>query len=388
MDRSYNVFVDNGLYVLAYYLNKDINDITYQDIENSIDLMSDKIEEFVSCEKYSNLKSMCFSNSTLTQPKGKVTLNEKLKGFVKNQGDEYCSLCGQYKAKVKIEDKEYNIGRSYMPNLVANTFYNFSNNFQGLNVCPYCLVLTMYSILNCRVSRYAFLYNSTSSEFMEDYTFRIQKENLTDVELGAKKEKEKYSIVKLLESLVCKYNLFDGDIEQYMFNNSGQSQDIQVNRIKNKYVNLLIKLQEKALLSNFEKLHLDRYILNGTLESNYLREIYKVKKEEKMDEKEQKNFDELVIFLNREVNVLKKVKIDIIKKLTDKLKTSNLDIDKIYKELKMLGKFYAYEDWLVNLNEMYYEKTGEKLFEAEDYIELDDIRSFRQIKNLILVSLI
>ena len=69
MDRSYNVFVDNGLYVLAYYLNKDINDITYQDIENSIDLMSDKIEEFVSCEKYSNLKSMCFSNSTLTQPK-------------------------------------------------------------------------------------------------------------------------------------------------------------------------------------------------------------------------------------------------------------------------------------------------------------------------------
>lgn len=43
-----------------------------------------------------------------------------------------------------------------MPNLVANTFYNFSNNLQGLNVCPYCLVLTMYSILNCRVSRYAF----------------------------------------------------------------------------------------------------------------------------------------------------------------------------------------------------------------------------------------
>ncbi|HBF8754083.1 hypothetical protein OKQ67_07445 [Clostridioides difficile] len=382
MDRSYNVFVDNGLYVLAYYLNKDINDITYQDIENSIDLMSDKIEEFVSCEKYSNLKSMCFSNSMLTQPKGKVTLNEKLKGFVKNQGYEYCSLCGQYKAKVKIEDKEYNIGRSYMPNLVANTFYNFSNNLQGLNVCPYCLVLTMYSILNCRVSRYVFLYNSTSDEFMKDYTCHIQDENLTDVELGAKKEKEKYSIVKLLESLVCKYNLFDGDIEQYMFNNSGQSQDIQVNNIKNSYVNLLMKLQKEALLREFKDLHLEIYILRGTLESNYLRKIYNLDKREKVAS------DELIVFLNREVNVLKKVKIDIIKKLTDKLKTSDLDIDKIYKELKMLGKFYAYEDWLVNLNEMYYEKTGEKLFEAEDYIELDDIRSFRQIKNLILVSLI
>lgn len=382
MDRSYNVFVDNGLYVLAYYLNKDINDITYQDIENSIDLMSDKIEEFVSCEKYSNLKSMCFSNSTLTQPKGKVTLKDKLKGFVENKGNEYCSLCGQYKAKVKIEDKEYNIGRSYMPNLVANTFYNFSNNLQGLNVCPYCLVLTMYSILNCRVSKYAFLYNSTSNEFMEDYTYNMQQENLIDIELGAKKEKEKYSTIELLEGLICKYNSFDGHIEQYMFNNSGQSQDIQVNNIKNSDVNLLMKLQKEALLREFKDLHLEIYVLRGTLESNYLRKIYNLDKREKIAS------DELIVFLNREVNILKKVKIDIIKKLTDKLKASNLDVDKIYKELKMLGKFHAYEDWLVNLNEIYYEDTGEKLFETDDYIELDDVKGFRQIKNLILVSLI
>lgn len=54
----------------------------------------------------------------------------------------------------------------------------------------------------------------------------------------------------------------------------------------------------------------------------------------------------------------------------------------------MLSKFHAYEDWLVNLNEIYYEDTGEKLFETDDYIELDDVKGFRQIKNLILVSLI
>lgn len=95
---------------------------------------------------------------------------------------------------------------------------------------------------------------------------------------------------------MCKYNLFNGDIEQYMFNNSGQSQDIQVNRIKNKYVNLLIKLQEKALLSNFEKLHLDRYILNGTLESNYLREVYRVKKEEKWMRKNKRILMNLLFF--------------------------------------------------------------------------------------------
>ena len=210
----------------------------------------------------------------------------------------------------------------------------------------------------------------------------MQQENLIDIELGAKKEKEKYSTIELLESLICKYNSFDGHIEQHMFNNSGQSQDIQVNNIKNSDVNLLMKLQKEALLREFKDLHLEIYALRGTLESNYLRKIYNLDKREKIAS------DELIVFLNREVNVLKKVKIDIIKKLTDKLKASNLDIDKIYKELKMMGKFHAYEDWLVNLNEIYYEDTGEKLFETDDYIELDDVKGFRQIKNLILVSLI
>ena len=189
MNRSYNVFVDNGLYVLAYYLGKSIDEITYSDIENSIDTMTEEIQNFVSCDKYSNLKSMCFSNSILTQPNSKITLNEKLNGFINNKGTEYCSICGEYTAKVKINDADYNIGRSYIPNLVANTFYNFSNNLQGINVCSYCLVLTMYSILNCRVNKYAYLYNSTSDYFMEDYTYEMQQENITDIEAQSKKEK-------------------------------------------------------------------------------------------------------------------------------------------------------------------------------------------------------
>lgn len=382
MKRSYNVFVDNGLYILAYYLDKSIEEIVYSDIENSIDAMAKEIENFVSCDKYSNLKSMCFSNSILTQTKSKITLNEKLRGFLEHSGTEYCSICGEYKAKVKINNEDYNIGRSYMPNLVANTFYNFSNNLQGINVCPYCLVLTMYSILNCRVNQYAYLYNSTSNDFMEDYTYEMQQENLRDIESQASKENHKGSKIKLLEELISKNKVYDGHIEQYMFNNSGQSQHIEINNIKSKDIKLLIKLQNKGLLPEFKEMNLVNNILNNTLSTNYIYKVYNLEKKEKLAS------DELIDFLNKEVNVLKQSQIDIVKSTTEKLNKSNLDTNKIYKDLKLIRTFSAFDDFLIDLNEKYLDSTEEKLFNSEEYLTISDIRSFKQIKNLILISLI
>lgn len=382
MKRSYNVFVDNGLYILAYYLDKSIEEIAYSDIENSIDAMAKEIENFVSCDKYSNLKSMCFSNSILTQTKSKITLNEKLRGFLEHSGTEYCSICGEYKAKVKINNEDYNIGRSYMPNLVANTFYNFSNNLQGINVCPYCLVLTMYSILNCRVNQYAYLYNSTSNDFMEDYTYEMQQENLRDIESQASKENHKGSKIKLLEELISKNKVYDGHIEQYMFNNSGQSQHIEINNIKSKDIKLLIKLQNKGLLPEFKEMNLVNNILNNTLSTNYIYKVYNLEKKEKLAS------DELIDFLNKEVNVLKQSQIDIVKSTTEKLNKSNLDTNKIYKDLKLIRTFSAFDDFLIDLNEKYLDSTEEKLFNSEEYLTISDIRSFKQIKNLILISLI
>lgn len=382
MDRSYNVFVDNGLYVLAYYLDKSINEIDYSHIENSIDTMTKEIENFVSCDKYLNLKSMCFSNSTLTQPNSKITLNEKLKGFLNNKGTEYCSVCGKYKAKVKIDDEDYNITRSYIPNLAANTFYNFSNNFQGINVCPYCLVLTMYSILNCRVNQYAYLYNSTSDDFMEDYTYQMQQENIVDIEAQAKKEKHTGSKIKLLEQLISMDKVYDGHIEQYMFNNSGQSQHIEINNIKNKDIKLLIKLQNKGLLSEFKKMNLVGNILNNTLSTNYIYKVYNLDKKEKIAS------DDLIDFLNKEINILKQCQITIVKKITEKINKSTLDTSKIYKDLKLIRTFSAFDDFLIDLNENYENNTEEKLFDTDEYLKLSDIRGFKQIKNLILISLI
>ena len=382
MNRSYNVFVDNGLYVLAYYLGKSIDEITYSDIENSIDTMTEEIQNFVSCDKYSNLKSMCFSNSILTQPNSKITLNEKLNGFINNKGTEYCSICGEYTAKVKINDADYNIGRSYIPNLVANTFYNFSNNLQGINVCSYCLVLTMYSILNCRVNKYAYLYNSTSDDFMEDYTYEMQQENITDIEAQSKKEKHKGSKIKLLEELISKNKVYDGHIEQYTFNNSGQSQDIEINNIRNKDIKLLVKLQNKGLLTEFKMMNLVDNILNNTLSTNYIYKVYDLEKKEKLAS------NDLIDFLNKEVNMLKQSQIDIVKKATEKLNRSKLDTNKIYKDLKLIRNFSAFDDFLIDLNEKYSDSTEEKLFDTDEYLKLSDIRSFKQIKNLILIALI
>lgn len=67
MNRTYNTFVDNGLFVLTYYLNKSIEDITEKDIVDNINMMSEKLEDFFSCEKYSNLRSMTCQNSYMTQ---------------------------------------------------------------------------------------------------------------------------------------------------------------------------------------------------------------------------------------------------------------------------------------------------------------------------------
>lgn len=47
MNRTYNTFVDNGLFVLTYYLNKSIEDITEKDIVDNINMMSEKLEDFL-----------------------------------------------------------------------------------------------------------------------------------------------------------------------------------------------------------------------------------------------------------------------------------------------------------------------------------------------------
>ena len=372
MNRSYNVFVDNGLFILAYYLDKDIEDITEEDVVDNIDVMCDKINKFTDCEKYSNLKSMMFSNSALTQSSSNKTINDYLNDFSSHTGNDVCCLCGEARADIS----NVNLNRSYLPNFVANTYFNYSNNLKGVNVCGICAILTMYSILNCRVYGLAYLYNSDCDDFMYDYTYEIQEENKRDMLLGAKKSKG-VSNTETLEKLLSSSKIYDTkNMEIYKFNNSGQSQGIEIQSIKSNNVKILDKVIKSGLLNEFKEYKLMYELITNRLEYTYLNKI--------VNDDEVKCSEDLFDFLNREVNRMDNAIIEIIKSIADKLEN---DSEKIRKKLKLVKTFRDFEGILIELNEEYYEKHEEPLYTVDEYLVLDNRFKFNQIRNLLLVSL-
>lgn len=373
MNRIYDVFVDNGLFVLAYYLDKEIENITEQDIFDSIDMMCEKINEFTRCEKYSNLKSMMFANSALTQPNSSKKVNDFLNDFYNSKGEETCCTCGNKTANIINGD----LNRSYLPNKVAHTFYNFSNNLQGVNVCGICSILTMFSILNARVYGLAYLYNSDNDDFMYDYTYERQEENERDILSEAKKSKEKINSLNTVEQLMNNTKLYDGYIQIYKFNNSGQNQDIEIQDINSESVKLLSNIVKSGMLNEFKQFGLMYNLIIGNLRNVYLSKI--TKDDEMICSKE------LFEMLNREVNILSSELKEVIIKIADRLK--NEDIVKIRKTLKLIKTFKDFEGFIVNLAEDYKDKYDDNLYTVDEYMLLDNKLKYNQIKNLMIVSL-
>lgn len=379
MERSYNLFVDNGLFVLSYYLEKEIDEISYEDIENSLPDMSKRVEEYLECEKYSNLKSMVLFNSAVSNPSLKnVKLETPLKEFLNNKGNDYCSMCGQYHANTNTNLK----GRSYLPNKPSATYFNFSNNLHNINVCPYCLILTTYSVMNCRVNNWVYLYNSSDNEFMEDFTITRQEENNIDIIAKAKKLKENKNRVETLLEMINHNIKFDNQVEIYMFNN-GKSEDINDSeKIYSKNVKLIRDMQSKSLLSEFRQLKLGWLLVEDRLENNYINYIYDFNKEELKCS--QKLFD----YLNTEVNKMDSKTIELVDRICKSVINSKLDIDKIRKKIKAIKGIKEYDSFIMELQESYLEKTGERLFDKYEYNELTNIRKYLKIKNMILIDLI
>ena len=203
MNRTYNVFVDNGLFVLSYYLQKEVKDIVYEDIVKSIDNMVEKIVSFVQCKKYSSIIYMMFPNSPLANnsvENPKESLSNKLKSIHDDKGMDTCFICGKTHANVINE-----ISRSLYPNIVSHTFYNYSNNLKGVNICPYCLILTIYSILNVNKGESLYFYNSDSNEFLEDYTIKKQEEVDIDIISKASKLTKNPSTYEAFQNLTYSY---------------------------------------------------------------------------------------------------------------------------------------------------------------------------------------
>lgn len=381
MNRTYNTFVDNGLFILAYYLNKNIQDITEKDIENNIDMMSKKIEEFFDSETFSNLRTMTCQNSYMTQKPKKGTRAEAFAQTIKNfgLGEDCCEVCGEYKANSRTR-----LTRSYFPTKTANSFYNFSNNLMGLNICSHCVALAMYSVLNCRVaSGKVVLYNSDNNDFMKEYTNKMQEDNMKQISIGTfiKNKREKETKLSLLTKLFDEKQKMKRKKDKYYieitnFVNSGQSEKIEYDSMNSKSVKLLEKLYEDEVEEEFMRLGLGRDLLNNKLNTNYIYRIYDFEKEEL------KCSIELFDFLKKEVNQLNEELIQIIEKIAFKVELDK----KLRNELKGVFTYNDFNNFLVRLNEDYYEAKGERLFTTKEYLTLSNKMKFKEIKNLLLVS--
>lgn len=378
MNRTYDVFVDNGLFVLAYYLNKDIKDITDEDIFDNIDMMCEKIIEFTGsrtqyrqeqgCEKYSGVKEQFMLNSALVNNKTTIPYADDLKKQTENNGKECCAKCGEYKASNKN-----NFTRKDIPNSVANTFYNFSNNLQMVNMCNTCFLLTVYSILNVRINNLAYLYNSDDDEFMYDYTYERQEENKRDILLNAKKEKSIDNLV-MIEELLGNSKLYKGYIQIYKFK-SGEKQALELIDIRTNNVKLLSNITKSGLLNEFKQCGLTYDLITDKIRNTYLNKI--VKDDKLICSKE------LFDMLNKEVNNLNENIINVIKNICEKLE----DTIKVRKKLKLISTFKDYERYLVELAEEYSENHDDNLYTVEEYLLLDNKLKYNQIKNLLIVSL-
>ncbi|AEB77516.1 hypothetical protein CbC4_5096 (plasmid) [Clostridium botulinum BKT015925] len=219
MERTYNVFIDNGLYVLANEIDKEIQDITLKDIKNSTNIFAKRFEEYASCEYYKKNVSMGFQNSAYTQAlkKDKETKqeNETRSEKVQNQynlilsnmgNDEYCSICGKKHVNLNPNiNYVKSFTRCWMPHIHANTFINYINNLEMVNICPVCLYLSMISIFNFeKAGDKIILYSSDDNDFMKDYTYDKQIEVKNNIAMCAKESKEKTNNIKSITEVIKK----------------------------------------------------------------------------------------------------------------------------------------------------------------------------------------
>jgi len=417
MDRTYNVFVDNGLYVLGYYLEKDIKDITIDDIKNSTEIFIKKFIEYENCNYYNKNIDMGFHNSSYTQKTKKLKNNDINFEFIKNNNskyhtnkdndfvledkysivkyqfktilnnigeDEYCTVCGQKHIRTDL-DKDYISAatRSLMPRLHSNTFINYINNLQRINICPICLYLSMISLFNfTKANSFIVLYNSDNDEFMEDITYDKQIEVTQNLAIQAKENKEKIDNISytenIIESIINKGKLYDGYIQTVSFYNGGKDEDYSEGIISNKDLKFIKNLMGKSLLSEFKKEGLFEDLINEQIQENYISCVFDFNKEKLRVSKE--------LFIEIE-EVYSKLggKLELIKDICNKIYNNN-DKDEI-QQLKNINNLTQFQELLLNWNEMYKNKKNINLFnKIEEFQGLCDYKDFKTVKNTMLMQ--
>ncbi|MBO3375357.1 hypothetical protein [Clostridium perfringens] len=378
MERTYNTFVDNGLFVLAYYLEKNIDEVTIEDILNSVDLMEKEIKNTLSCEKYSSMAFSSFQNSQYTQAKKKV--KEQFQLILNNLGDEeYCSVCGKKHIK-SHEDLKYKkaLSRCLSPTLSTNTFFNYSNNLKQLNICPICIYLSMLSFLNTRpLIGLCLLMNSDDDEFMYYITKKIDEERKKNIISNAKKDKanKEINVYKLkkefIKDIIFNENIYDGYIEATIYLNTAQNESMQQELLTKRDMEFLRMLNKKSLLSQFDEKGLFFYILNGHLRNDYLSCVF--------NKDGLKVSMELFQLIEEEYNKVGKNIIELIKRICKKVFESTET--KEIADLKMIQTQSDFEELLVK-----WRGNIDNLMTLEEFEMLTDYKNYRRNKNRMLIE--
>lgn len=387
MKRTYNVLVDNGLFVLAYHLEKDIEDITKEDVFNSSDVMAEKIFEMLNCEKYANMKSMRFPNSALINPAFKsdrLGIFKQHMDEFKNEGTDTCAICGEKHANIELDIR----GRSYFPNVAGDNFVNFGNNHKGVNICSTCLLLGIYSVMNTRVNGTLYLFNSNDDDFMMEYTYKRQDEVIQDIINKAEKEKKTETAIDVLIDLVENSKIYEEYIEIYRFNNDNKSDRISDSEnVYKKQVQLINKMQNKNLLSEFRMLGLSRLLLDNNIK-NFLNRIYDFNKgymrDIEVSKKETKQCSkELFDFMKGEILNMDKSMMDLIKRIAENINKKG-NVRNVIGTLKGTTTLNDFKDFIMDNIE---DEDG-SIITSEEYMKLTNRFKWKDIKNLLLIEIL
>jgi hypothetical protein len=386
MERTYNVFVDNGLFVVANLLNKKIEDIEVKDIQNNTELFTDKIYDFTTCDKYSTIKDMSFHNSAFNNPAYRNNRKEKIKEqfdiVINNIGnDEYCCICGEKHIRHN-QDEEFltKLNRAFIINGVADTFYNHSNNLQTVNICPVCILLGMLSTLNMRKSGYIILYNSENNDFMYNLANERQSENLVDIVSDLKFDDK--NTIKLQDEIlhfIVEKTIHKNNLKVYKINN-GKGEFYDEDLLTSEDLDLFNELYVEDFLHEFNENGLFYNLLKGNLKQTYMNKLVDFEKSELKCSKE------LIIFLEGRLSKLSKELNEIIKKVS-------MGIDDISNkdsliELKKVSSANKFTELILSWVEIYKDKKGENLMTSEEFDLLTNRVKYISIKNKIIFELI
>lgn len=386
MERTYDVFVDNGLFVVANLLNKKIEDLKVEDLKDNTELFTNKIYDFITCNKYSNIKDMSFHNSAFNNPafknNRKMKIKEQIDIIMNNVGkDEYCCTCGGKHIKFS-QDEEYQtkLNRAFIINCVADTFYNHSNNLQAVNICPICILLGMISTLNMRKSGYVILYNSENYEFMYDLTNRRQRENMQDIESNTKvDDKNTIDIQEEILLFIKEKIIHRNNLKVYKINN-GKGEFYEEGFLSNKDLNLLKDLEVEELLHEFNKYGLFSSLLNGILKRVYINRLIDFK------DNKLKCSKELITFLERRLNEMSEELNQVIEKVSKAV--SGIDNKNCLLELKKVSNGNKFVELILKWVEMYKDKESKDLLTSEEFDLLTDRIKYISIKNKMIFELI